>query len=150
VTTYDLNVDPNLQRKLTKANAAFSKVDYPSAVEVIDVLVRHRIATLLELWSGLIKRGEGTLKTIFLNYIGEEDGDFVVLLDGAAIHGLGFRLHEDSNWPGWQGKLEEVLKLVKDSLSSHGLLGALEDIGIKVAASRGLKPSDDVIIFESI
>jgi|GEM_PF-5931146 len=147
---YDLQVDPKLWRNLTKANTAFSKVEYPSAAEVVDVLVRHRLAGLLTHWHDFIKSGDVTIKSVLLNWTNAEDGDFVVLLNGHEIHGVGMRVWGNGDWPARGGRLDEVLAIAKDVLASHGLLGVLESIGIQVVASSGTRPENDVIMFESI
>lgn len=145
----DLNVESKLQNNLKKANAAFSKVDYPSAVAVVDMLVLHRVAHLLEETFDGIKMGEKTLKSVFVDpEVG--DGDFVVLLTGREIHSLTYRLWDNDDWPGRRARIEEVLCIAKDCLSSLGLLSALESIGVKVVASPGISLYDDVIIFDRI
>lgn len=150
MTKFDLNVEPKLWHKMVNANAAFSSINYPSATEVIDVLVMHRIAVLFAEYALLIKSGDMTLKTILLKWVHSSDrsSDFVVLLRGKDIHELSMRLHEDGNWPARHSRLTEVLDVVKQSLDRRGLLEVLKTIGIQVSASRGAHAEEDVIVFE--
>lgn len=151
MTRFDLNVEPKLRSKMANANEAFSSFNYPSATEVIDVLVMHRIATLLDEYASYIKSGDMTLRTIFLKWLnGTEGGDFVVLLRGEDIHSLGMRLHEDGNWPARQSRLTEVLNVVEELLERRGLLVVLKSIKIKVSAFSGDHPENDVIVFEEM
>jgi hypothetical protein len=149
MATFDLNVDLKLQRNLNKANAAFSKVDYPAAVAVVEVLVMHRIALLIEESSEAVKYGDATLRTIFLNPE-DGEGDYVVLLNGLDIHGLAKRLWENGDWPGRRARLTEVHCIVKDVLSTHSLLIPLANIGIEITVSMGITLDQDVIMFESV
>lgn len=149
MTRFDLNVDSKLQSNLKKANAAFSKVHFPSAVAVIDMLVQHRIALLLEETFDGIKSGNKTLRGVFLDPEPAE-GDFVVLLTGREIHSVTYRLWDNDDWPGRRARIEEVLCIAKDCLSSLGLLPALESIGVTITSSPGISLEDDVIMFDRI
>ncbi|USN96012.1 MAG: hypothetical protein H6797_02920 [Candidatus Nomurabacteria bacterium] len=151
MTKFDLIPEPVRQRKLVNANAAFSSIEYPSATEVIDVLVMNRIAVLLAEYSYFIRSGDMTLRTVLLKWVRDsEDSDFVILLRGEDIHELGMRLHEDGNWPSRQSRLIEVLNVVSKSLDKRGLLEVLKSIHIKLSATSGAQPVDDVIIFETM
>lgn len=149
MATFDLNVDAKLQRSLSKANTAFSSVEYPSVAEVIDILVRHRIACLFEETFDGVKYGDTTLRRVFLEPYPDE-GDFVVLLTGPEIHSLAYRFWENGDAPYRRKRVEMVLEIVQALLTVLGLHKALTDIGVKVALSMGLKPEEDVIIFDRI
>lgn len=151
MTRFNLNVEPKLRSKIANANEAFSSFDYPSAAEVIDMLVMHRIATVLDEYAAYIKSGDMTLKTVFLNWLntGKVRGS-VVLLNGEDIHALGMRLHDEGSRPARQSRLSEVLNIVEQSLDKRGLLVVLKSINITVSASAGVREENDVIFFEEM
>ena len=148
MTRFDLNVDQKFQRKLTAANKAFSAVEYPDAYKVIETLVLHRIALILEETFGGIKEGDATLRAVLLDPDPSEV-DFVVLLDSKDICSLAFRLGDGDDWPSRRTRNDLILSAVRECLRDHGLLRVLEDIGITITFLTGSSPKEDIIVFES-
>ena len=144
--TYDLSIDSKLKRNLTEAAKAFSKVEYPDAAKVVETLVLNKLGELFELWHDPIKRGERTVKSVLV----EPDDpkyDFVTLLEDRDIKSIGPRLDGAlGDWLTGRRRNARVLELVKECLTKHNLLRAIEDIGVRVVYSPGLNDTG-VIMF---